>query len=137
MFNLLKWGLDGLDIWTEVELDETLTIKNEAFIDLQRVVGRDWKAWGVWLNDYYRDPQTGTIQVNHVFPFGNSNCPTIFKRQKYRDAAAKESDLHPTSRSNNICVGLTYHRGARRGSTSPPRLPQRSPPAWSIGREGK
>ena len=104
--------MDGLDIWTEVELDAALTLKNKAFIDLERVAPQHWKGYTVGLNEYYRDPQAGTILSNHIFTFGESNSPTIFKRQEYRDAAAEEYDLLPTSRSSRNCVGLSAEERA-------------------------
>ena len=112
MFNLLKQGMDGLHIWTEAELDATLTLKNKAFIDLERIAPQHWKGFTVGLNEYYRDPMAGTILSNHIFTFGDSDSPTIFKRQEYRDAAAEEYDLLPTSRSSRNCVLLSAEERA-------------------------
>lgn len=112
-FNLLKRGQDGEDIWTDVELDVALTKKNEDFISLKRVTGEHWKGWTGGLNDYYRDTPPGTILVNHVFTFGDSDSPTVFRRQEYRDSdVVEEFDLYPTSRSKKICVGLSVDERA-------------------------
>ena len=72
-----------------------------------RVEGNDWKGWTEGLNDYYRDPEPGTIPVNHEFVFGDSDSPTKFKRREYRDAEFEEYDLMPTKKSTRPCVGLT------------------------------
>lgn len=107
-FNLLKQGQDGEDIWTADELDAALTKKNREFIDLLRVPEEHWKGWTAGLNDYYRDPPSGTILSNHIFTFGDSDSPTAFRRQEYRDSdVIEEFDLYPTSRSKKTCVGLT------------------------------
>ena len=107
MFNLLKRGMDSEDIWTAVELDAALVKKNSEFIRLERVAAPNWKAWTIGLNEYYRDPPTGTILTNHIFTFGSSSTATTFKRQEYRDAAAEEFNLLPTSRSKRNSVLLT------------------------------
>ena len=50
MFNLLKRGQDGEDIWTDAELDDALTKKNKEFIDLFRLDDGHMKAWTKGLN---------------------------------------------------------------------------------------
>ena len=108
-FNLLKRGTEGENIWTDSELDEAYTKNNKDDIDLRRLKkgSKYWKAWAGGLNNYYRDPESGTILPNHEFIFGDSDSPTIFKRKEFRDAEAVEYDLMPSSRSNRPCVGLS------------------------------
>ena len=87
-FNLLKRGTEGEDIWTDSELDAAYTKNNKEDIDLMRVDEGSslWLAWAEGLNNYYRDPEPGTILSNHEFIFGDSDSPTIFKRKKFQDA---------------------------------------------------
>ena len=90
MFNLLKQGTNGEDILTTEELDAALTKKNKQYINLMRVEGKKWRNWTEGLHDYYQDPPSGLILVNHEFVFGNSVKPTKYKRKEYRDLDTAE-----------------------------------------------
>ena len=108
-FNLLKQGTVGEDIWTDQELDRAYTKINGADLDLTRLDAgsNHWRGWSQGLNDYYRDPESGTILSNHEFIFGDSDKPTKYKRREYHDAESIEYDLMPTARSAKLCVGLS------------------------------
>ena len=100
---------------------------------MKRVAGEHWKGWTGGLNDYYRDTPAGSILVNHIFTFGDSDSPTVFKRQEYRDAdIVEEFDLFPSNRSNKICVGLSVDERAEDIENLPECLDVLPPPGLTA-----
>ena len=112
--NLLKQGANGEEIWTGEELDSALTKKNEQYINLMRVEGQKWTNWTEGLNDYYRDPPSGWILVNHEFMFGDSDMPTKYKRKNIATRTPQRSSTSYlcTRRSGKMCVPLTANERA-------------------------
>jgi len=96
-FNLLKQGTAGRNIWDEVSLDQAYTEKNKDFIDLQRLDETNsdrWLQWRVVLDDFYKNPPSGTTHNNHIFCFGHDPAnPTSYTRQTFRDAEPFATDL--------------------------------------------
>ena len=131
-FDLLKQGQSSEDIRTTDELDAALTKKSKEFIDLLRVTAEHWKGWTKGLNDYYRDTPQNALLVNHVLTFGDSDSPTIFRRQEYRDADAEEFNLFPSSSSKRICVGLSANERAEDLQNLPDCLDTLPPPGLSA-----
>jgi hypothetical protein len=100
MFNNLKQGTKGKNIWTGRDLDEAYVANNEEFISLTRINGDDtlasfWRDWAEGLGKVYRDPPTGTILDNHMFEFGRK-----------ADADEEESDAEELAAAQPI--PLTY-----------------------------
>ena len=113
MFNNLKQGTRGENIWTADDLDEAYVKANKEYIDLLRInenesdgLEKFWRAWSDGLGKLYRDPPSGTILINHIFEFGSEEAPNSQERpsleytcKEYRDAdVINEYDLRPGQR---------------------------------------
>jgi hypothetical protein len=100
MFNNLKQGTKGKNLWTADDLDEAYVANNEKFISLTRINGDDtyasfWRDWAEGLGKVYRDPPSGTILDNHMFEYGRK-----------ADADEEESDAEELAAAQPI--PLTY-----------------------------
>jgi hypothetical protein len=109
MFNNLKQGTKGKNIWTGDDLDEAYMANNAEFISLTRINGDDtlasfWRDWAEGLGKVYRDPPPGTILDNHVFEYGRK-----------ADADEEESDAEELAAAQPI--PLTYTCKEFRDST--------------------
>ena len=119
-------------------MDVILTKKNEDFISLKQVTGEHWKGWTGGLNNYYRNTLPGTILVNHVFTFGDSNSPTVFRQLEYCDLDfVEELDLYPTRRSKTICLGLSFDERAEDLESLPDCLDVLPTPSLSTEKVNK
>ncbi len=88
MFNLMKLSYHRKDIFTMSELLKTLNEQRDVQVD--EVGEGDFKEWGRFLDQFYKQFKSGTILKNHVF-FVEGSKPTTMNTKVFRDSSVVES----------------------------------------------
>ena len=115
IFNLLKAGARGVNIFTEEGLDAAYQKNNENSIALHQIKTGDthWRGYTEGLGELYRNLESSNLLKNHIFTFGgDGNSNTSVGRQLYRNQEIISYDLRTTGKLAQLSPGMRTARVA-------------------------